>query len=104
MDGKMVVVYPRGQLSNADRRQLEKHGIIALEADDPSKVVTVLPIAPCSSPVQADDMTMAALHAVRNSSDIYTPQAFVRELYRRTLLRESGRAAAVNEGGEAGNG
>jgi hypothetical protein len=39
---KQVVVFPRGQLSESDRKRLVRAGVVVVEADDPSKVVTVL--------------------------------------------------------------
>lgn len=34
----LVVVFPRGQLSQKDKERLTKHGIVAVEADDPKQV------------------------------------------------------------------
>lgn len=88
IEPRMIVVYPRGQLRAADRRTLEKAAVIAIEADDPAKVVTVLPMAPASLPVNSDDVSMALLYAVATGNE---GQKFAAELYRRAKLREAAR-------------
>lgn len=56
-----VIVFPRGQLRPADRARMAEVGIVAVEADDPGSVVTVVPSVPLAS---SDDLAMAALAAV----------------------------------------
>ena len=85
VEPRMIVVYPRGQLSATDRETLHAAGVVAIEADDPGKVVTVLPMAPASLPINGDDMSMALLHAVTTGNE---GQKFANELYRRAKLRE----------------
>ncbi|UYB51209.1 hypothetical protein OCJ37_14565 [Xanthomonas sp. AM6] len=80
-----IVVFPRGQLSDADRAILTEAGVVAVEADDPSKVVTVLPGAPLATP---NDLTMAALSAVAACPMDSTHRRFVVELHRRIARRE----------------
>ncbi len=65
---KQVLIFPRGQLNAKDKERLSKSRIVAVEADDPSKVVMVAP----SEGVSADMMTMCALEAMRGQfrSDI----------------------------------
>ena len=53
-----VIIFPRGQLASKDKERLTKAGIIAVEADDPTRVVTVIPQA---SMLMGDDVLMAAL-------------------------------------------
>lgn len=90
----MVVAFPRGQLSAKDKERLTKHGIIAVEADDPGAVrVLEMPISQ-PHPVQYDDMLMAALHALNGCGT--ESRDFVTELRRRLLLREQTRSG---EGG-----
>lgn len=88
-----VIVFPRGQLSPEDKASMHEMGIAVVEADDPSKVVTVIPVAP-SAPIAApDDFTMALLHAVAEGS--YSSQVAymaVQELRRRMLAREKAKA------------
>lgn len=57
-EAKQVIVFPRGQLAAKDKERLTKHGVIVVEADDPSKVVTILPSAPIAT---GDDILLAAL-------------------------------------------
>ena len=87
----MVVVYPRGQLTEADKQRLQDVGIIAIEADDPS-VVRVLP-APILSPhpIAYDDMLMALLYGIRGN--IAAESEFARHLHDRLKLREKDAAA-----------
>lgn len=58
---KQIVIFPRGQLTDADRRAMSKAGVLALEADDPSKVVAVIPCAPL---ISGDEMLIAAMTAI----------------------------------------
>lgn len=87
---RMVIVYPRGQLKAADRKTMKDAGIVAIEADDPDKVVTVLPMVPVSIPATSGDMAMALLHAVVHGNE---GQKFATELYRRAKLNEEPGAA-----------
>lgn len=57
-----VIVFPRGQLSELDKARLDAAGIVAVEADDPSKVVQIIP---CASIVTPDDMIMSLLEGVK---------------------------------------
>ena len=86
----MVVVYPRGQLKAPDRKALKDAGIVAIEADNPDQVVTVLPLAPVSLPVASGDMAMALLHAVVLGNE---GQKFAAELYRRARAVEDAHGA-----------
>ena len=58
---KQIVVFPRGQLSDKDRKALSRAGVLIVEADDPSKVVSVLP----SVGVAGDEMLAMALEAMQ---------------------------------------
>lgn len=57
-----VVIFPRGQLDPKDRERLMKAGIVSIEADDPTKVVCVLPMA---SIIGGDDIFRAAVEAIK---------------------------------------
>jgi len=85
---KQVIVFPRGQLTKADKAAISKAGCVAVEADDPSRVVTVLPMA---SPVSADDMMLSLLEAVAGNVSEFggkTAEArFVKGLVARTNAR-----------------
>lgn len=85
---KQIVVFPRGQLSAKDKERLTKADILAVEADDPSKVVTVLPGAPLLS---ADDMLMSAMYALTARGDYSSAErsSMVMELHRRLQAKEA---------------
>lgn len=61
---KQVVVFPRGQLTAKDKERLTKAGVIAVEADEPSKVETLLP--PVTT-LSADEVVVALATAVQHS-------------------------------------
>ena len=94
IEPRMIVVYPRGQLRAPDRKTLKDAGVIAIEADDPSEVVAVIPMAPASLPTNSDDMSMALLHAVAIGNE---GQKFAAELYRRAKEREASKSAAATK-------
>lgn len=83
-----VLIYPRGQLTELDRARLEEAGIVAVEADDPEKVVTTLPTTSLAS---ADDLFLAALTAVANGNE---GQRFADALWERLQRRERESAGA----------
>jgi hypothetical protein len=83
---RQVIVFPRGQLTQADRDALIDAEIVAVEADDPAAVVTVLPGAPLAG---TDDLLMAALHAIVKQGSSYCGGEFVTELHRRCKAREA---------------
>lgn len=89
---KQVIVFPRGQLNSKDRERLSKAGLLAVEADDPSKVVTVIPGA---NKITGDDLLVAALDALAQNT--YTKDGYflgkVRDLAR---ARNPEAAAIVN--------
>lgn len=80
-----VIVFPRGQLSSSDKAKLTKHGIVAVEADDPKSVVTIVPGASMVSP---NDMMMSALWGLENSTLDGPRTSFVSALYARMKKRE----------------
>lgn len=62
----MLVVYPRGQLTEFDKARMEAHGILAIEADDP-KMVIQMPVyssVPVPQSLQGDVLLRAALHVM----------------------------------------
>lgn len=87
---KQVIVFPRGQLTPKDKEKLSKGGWLAVEADDPSKVVSVIPGASVVSP---DDMICAAMDAVANTPTYGSPSTrFAEQLAKRILKREQKRS------------
>ncbi|HGM6931280.1 TPA: hypothetical protein ACKQDF_004946 [Stenotrophomonas maltophilia] len=87
-----IIVFPRGQLTAADRKRMAEAGIVAVEADDPVSVVTVVPGAPLTS---SDDLAMAALSAIATCGWNDVSARFVKELHGRLAARE---AKAVGNG------
>jgi hypothetical protein len=73
---KQVVVFPRGQLSERDRKRLSRSGVVIVEADDPSKVVSLLP----TPPLPADEMMALALEHLAASGSSSNVHAFVKNL------------------------
>lgn len=61
---RQVIVFPRGQLASKDRERLTKAGMVVVEADDPSRVVTVIP---ASTLMSADDLVLACLTVLRTA-------------------------------------
>ena len=78
-----VIVFPRGQLSASDKQRMAKVGIIAVEADHPHEVVSVMPTASMAS---ADDLLMSAMAGTGASS--LGPDAMFAELHRRIKAKE----------------
>lgn len=74
---KQVIVFPRGQLSEKDRRAISRAGACVVEADDPSKVVSVIPVG---AAVEGNEMLLAALESM-NACKIDSPsKPFVAKL------------------------
>lgn len=83
---RQVMVWPRGQLSTEDRRRLRDVGIVAVEADDPTKVVTVIPSAGI---LTGDDVSLAAYKAIRHADYNDVRVKFANNLVERALARET---------------
>ena len=64
-ESKQVLVFPRGAIHPRDLRRLSRAGIVAIEADDPSKVVMLFPTV---SLLRGDDLLLAALVAVKSTT------------------------------------
>lgn len=80
-----VIVFPRGQLSDDDRQRLDEIGILAIEAETPGDVVTVIPGIPLAS---TDDLALSALEAIASSSYNSTAMDFAKALHKRLSERE----------------
>lgn len=64
----MLVIYPRKQLTKLDKARMEAHGILAIEADDPSAVVEIQPATHFRvANVSGDAILRCALTAIANS-------------------------------------
>jgi len=81
-----IIAFPRGQLSDDDRARMEAVGIVVVEADDPSRVVTIIPGAPVATP---DDLAMAALAAIAKCPIDSTAALFTKTLHARLAAREA---------------
>jgi hypothetical protein len=83
---KQVIVFPRGQLSEKDKARLQKADIIAVEADDPSKVVCAVPGVPF---ITGNDIMCAALDALVNTPSYGSSTGrFAAELAKRALAKD----------------
>lgn len=80
-----VIIFPRGQLTELDRARMDEVGIVAVEADDPDNVVITAPGVPLAG---ANDLMLAALHAVVECGYSSAATEFAKELRKRLLLRE----------------
>lgn len=58
---KQLVLFPTGTLNPLERDRMTEQGFIAVECDDPSKVVVALP---ATSLLKADDVLLSALNAI----------------------------------------
>lgn len=85
MKPKQIVVFPRGQCSDRDRKAMQRAGIIVVEADDPSKVVTVLPLV---SGIAPDDILGAAMNALSDKSYVSSLERFGKFVAERVLAKE----------------
>lgn len=81
-----IIVFPRGQLSPADRARMDEAGIVAVEADYPSSVVTVIPGVPLATP---DDLAMSALAAIAGCGINGVGMDFVKRLHARLKVRQA---------------
>lgn len=79
-------------ISDDESTMMADAGIVAVEADDPASVVTVVPGAPLAS---SDDLAMAALSALATCGWADVSARFVKELHSRLAARE---AKAVGNG------
>lgn len=83
-----VIVFPRGQLTELDRARMQEVGIVAVEADNPQAVVTIVPGAPLAT---ADDLAMAALGAVTSRwATGNVAEEFAKGLHERLARRQQG--------------
>lgn len=65
MNTHLIVVFPRGQLSEADKARMQEVGIIAIEADDPKSVQQLQLTQPLvNTAISGDAVVSAALHAI----------------------------------------
>ncbi|HIE5512994.1 TPA: hypothetical protein ACXNQL_002234 [Stenotrophomonas maltophilia] len=81
-----IIVFPRGQLTAADRKRMAEAGIVAVEADEPDSVVTVVPGVPLAT---SDDLVMAALGAIVASQLDSVAAKFAKALHNRLQTREA---------------
>ena len=88
---QQVLIFPRGQLTDADRARMEEIGVVAVEADDPANVVTVLP----TTAVSGDDLFLSALTAV-----VRAPLDSVGMTFAKQLLARAEKRQAAQDGGD----
>lgn len=66
---KQLIIFPRGALSPKDKERMSKEGFLAIETDDPSKVIALLP----SGNVLTGDMLLASAFSAIRKSGSTTP-------------------------------
>lgn len=93
-----VIVFPRGQLSAKDKERMTKAGIIAVEADEPSRVVQLMP---SSALVSGDDLLMAAFAGLTCEYASSRETAFVHSLNKRLKAREQALLSDAKSAGSA---
>lgn len=74
-----VIIFPRGQLTGADRGRLLQAGIIPIEVDDPSKVIQHIP----TGNISGDMITESAIYAIAHAHSDTPARMFVNEIERR---------------------
>lgn len=74
---KQVIIFPRGQLTSADRRILRNNDFIPIETDDPSKVMLLFPN--CER-LTGDIVTMSALRALTGPHSGHERTKFATEI------------------------
>lgn len=91
---KQVIVFPRGSLDAKDRRRLSSAGVVAIEADDPSKIVMLMPCAPS---LTSDDLLGAAVETLSGLGGSHYREhvqaEFAEALFRRVQSRSSNTTA-----------
>jgi hypothetical protein len=80
---KQIVIFPRGQLSAKDKERASKLGVFVMEADDPSKVVQIMP----SVSLPPESMLLCALEAMEGTWGDSARQRFTTNLTK--LMKES---------------
>lgn len=78
-----IIVVPPNILTAQQKKTISAKGYLLIETDDPDKVRVISP----TSSVEANDLTMAALHALANSS-LAEHKIFVTNLYSRLKKAE----------------
>jgi hypothetical protein len=74
---KTLVVFPTGSLSQKDKERMSREGYLAIESDDPSKVIIQLPVGA----VNADTLTLCALEAMSGQTSTHERAMFTTLLY-----------------------
>ena len=74
---KQIIIFPTGQLHPETRKLLKSEGAIAIEVDDPTKVITLLHVSPR---LTGDILLNAALDALRGAVSGAERQKFAESL------------------------
>lgn len=82
---QQIIVFPRGQLTPDMKQELNEAGIIALEVDDPEKVVTVLPV---TRTLTGDKLLDAALQTIKDTSSAHVRASFATRILKDLLSAE----------------
>lgn len=82
---KQLIIFPKGTLSAKDKERMSKEGYLAIEADEPSKVVMPLP---SGSLMTGEILTMSLLTGIMKGGYNPPKQAFFDDLALRILGNE----------------
>jgi len=82
---KQLVVFPKGSISPKDKERMSKEGFLAVEADDPSKVVMVMP---SGDNLSSTDLLMSAMTGIVTPHPADRKAVMLDELHRRLQLKD----------------
>lgn len=88
---KQIIVFPTGSLLPKDRERLTKEGYLAIEAEDPSKVVLLGEDTPL---LTTRDIAMSAMAGVMKGSYGERQSTMLTELYSRIQANEKAASPA----------
>lgn len=71
---KQLIVFPKGSLDSKTKELLSKNGYFGIEVDDPKAVVTILPLAQLTAPLNGDEIVRAMAAAL--ASHTYAANKF----------------------------
>lgn len=80
---KQVMIIKPGTVSGKDKEKLSKSGYVVIEHPEPDNVKIIMPV----SEIRGDDLMMAALFGLQNSS--ISKQYFAEELWKRLKQNET---------------
>jgi hypothetical protein len=89
-----ILLVPRGAFDDEAKKVLREVGYVAIETDDPSKVIATIPTVPFGLPISADSITLALLEALATSASGSAALTFVKSLHRQVAQSRTTAKAA----------